>query len=178
MVSMLALSDEVGFEIRSFHHALEAYKIRDELVRRKISVSTWADWWGFKLEAFDGIQENLALVELSGGIPIVHTDSSEGIQRMNQEAAKGIYSGRHAGLAIDEARAMRWVTMNPAWALGIERRVGTLEVGKDADVVIWSGDPLSVYTRAELVLIDGAERWSLARDGKGEKRWSDFEVVP
>ena len=175
MVNMLALSDEMGFKIRSFHHALEAYKIRDELARRKIGVSTWADWWGFKLEAYDGIQENIALVELSGGMPIVHSDSEEGIRRLNQEAAKALYAGIHSGLKIDEARWIRWVTHNPAWALGIEDRVGTLAKGKDADVVVWSGNPLSVYTRAEKVFIDGELVHDLA---KPSPSWSDFEAAP
>lgn len=175
MSRMLALAEEMGFTIRSFHHALEAYKIRDELTRRKIAVSTWADWWGFKLEAYDGIPENVALVEAAGGRPIVHSDSAEGIQRLNQEAAKALWAGRHSGLDVDPARAIRWITLNPAWALGIEQRVGSLEVGKDADVVVWSGDPLSVYSRAERVYIDGVLRVDATQPGQ---RWSDFEVAP
>jgi imidazolonepropionase-like amidohydrolase len=179
MIDMLALSDEMGFKIKSFHHALEAYKIAGELTRRSISVSTWADWWGFKLEAYDGIPENIELLELAGGIPIVHTDSAEGIQRMNQEASKALWSGVHAGLPIAETRAIRWVTLNPAWALGIDGQVGTLEAGKHADVVIWSSSPLSVYARAEQVYIDGELRWDAARDGKPDARRSnDFEAAP
>jgi imidazolonepropionase-like amidohydrolase len=175
MMGALALADEMGFRVRSFHHALEAFKIKDELARREVGVSTWADWWGFKLEAWDGIPENLALAELAGGRPIVHSDSSEGIRRLNQEAAKGLWSGKHAGLAIDEARAIRWITLNPAWALGVHDRTGTLEVGKDADLVVWSGNPFSVYTRAERVFIDGAERWNAAAPGAPS---SDFEAAP
>jgi imidazolonepropionase-like amidohydrolase len=171
MMAMLALGDEVGFRVRSFHHALEAYKIRDVLTSREVSVSTWADWWGFKLEAYDGIPENLALVQHAGGRAIVHTDSPEGIQRMNQEAAKGLASGRARGLATTEEDAIRWVTANPAWALGIDGRVGTLEVGKDADVVLWDRHPFSVYASAERVWIDGALRFE-----RGGARWSDFEV--
>jgi imidazolonepropionase-like amidohydrolase len=172
MLSMLALSDEMGFSVRSFHHALEAYKIRDELARRSVSVSTWADWWGFKMEAYDGIPENLALVHQAGGRAIVHTDSPEGIQRMNQEASKGLESGRARGIALTEEDAIRWITANPAWALGIENRVGTLEVGKDADVVLWDRSPFSVYASAERVWIDGALRYV-----KGQKtRWSDLEL--
>jgi imidazolonepropionase-like amidohydrolase len=175
MGAMLALADEVRFKVTSFHHALEAYKIKDELARRKVSVSTWADWFGFKLEANDGIPENLALIHAAGADAIVHTDSPEGVRRMNQEAAKGLWSGRHAGYPIEEADAIRWVTQNPARALGIERWVGTLEVGKDADVVVWSGNPFSVYTRAELVLVDGIVRHDAAQPAKP---WSDFEVEP
>lgn len=174
MMRMLALTDEMGVKVRSFHHALDAYKIRDELVRRGIAVSTWADWWGFKLEAYDGIPESIALVESAGGRPVVHSDSPEGIQRLNQEAAKALWSGRHAGLDVDPARAITWVTQNPAWVLGVEERVGTLAAGKDADVVVWSGDPLSVYSRAELVFIDGVLRF----DAKQAAPSSDFEVAP
>ncbi len=171
MLSMLALSDEMGFRIRSFHHALEAYKIRDQLAARQISVSTWADWWGFKMEAYDGIPENAALVHESGGRAIIHSDSSEGIQRLNQEAAKALASGRRAQVAIGEDDAIRWITANPAWALGLEHRLGTLEVGKDADVVLWNGNPFSVYAFAQKVWIDGAEVYQ-----RSSIPWSDFEL--
>jgi imidazolonepropionase-like amidohydrolase len=172
MLAMLQVADEMGFTVRSFHHALEAYKIRDILAARGVAVSTWADWWGFKLEAYDGIPENLALVDEAGGRAIVHTDSPIGIQRMNQEAAKGMASGIAAGIAVDEDRAIKWITINPAWALGIDAQVGSLEAGKRADVVVWSGDPFSVYTRADLVFVDGALRWDAARP----QTWSDFEL--
>lgn len=175
MSRMLALADEVGLKIRSFHHALEAYKIRKELARRSIGVSTWADWWGFKLEAYDGIPENIALVEMAGGKPIVHSDSAEGIQRLNQEAGKALWSGLHAGIKVPRERAITWLTQNPAWALGIDHRVGVLKTGYDADVVIWSGDPFSVYTRAEHVFVDGIERWNASQSVAPE---SDFEVMP
>lgn len=171
MEAMLALSDEIGFRVRSFHHALEAYKIRLDLATRQVSVSTWADWWGFKMEAYDGIPENAALVHESGGRSIIHSDSSEGIQRLNQEAAKALASGRRAGVALTEDDALKWVTMNPAWALGIDHRVGSLEPGKDADVVLWNRHPLSVYASAEKVWIDGALVFEL-----GKERWSDFEI--
>jgi imidazolonepropionase-like amidohydrolase len=171
MLAMIALSDEVGFRIRSFHHALDAYKIRAELAKRQISVSTWADWWGFKMEAFDGIPENIALVFEAGGRPIVHSDSQEGIQRLNQETAKALASGRRAGVAIRDEDALRWITSNAAWALGVDHRTGSLEVGKDADVVLWTGHPFSVYGRAEKVWIDGALVFA-----RGQRRWSDFEL--
>ncbi|MSP26183.1 MAG: amidohydrolase [Myxococcales bacterium] len=175
MTRMMALADEMAFSIRSFHHALDAYKIRDVLAKRRISVSTWADWWGFKLEAWDGIPENLALIHASGGIPILHTDSDEGVRRMNQEASKAMWSGRHAGLGITDAEAIRWVTMNPAWALGIDAWVGSLAVGKDADLVVWDRDPFSVYAHAERVFVDGLERHQ--RGAPGRPR-SDFEATP
>ena len=171
MMAMIALADEMGFRVRSFHHALEAYKIRDVLAARQIAVSTWADWWGFKMEAYDGIPENAALVALDGGRAIIHSDSEEGVQRLNQEASKALASGRRAGLALRDEEALRWVTMNAAWALGIDHRVGSLEPGKDADVVLWSKSPLSVYAVAEKVWIDGALTYE-----RGKPRWSDFEL--
>ncbi|MDC3952669.1 amidohydrolase [Polyangium jinanense] len=173
MLAMLALADEVGFQVRSFHHALEAYKIRDVLAKKNVSISTWADWWGFKMEAYDGIPENIALLQESGALPIVHTDSSEGVQRMNQEASKALASGRRAGMPLTDEEAIRWLTYNPAWALGIEKRVGTLEVGKDADVVLWDRHPFSVYASAEEVWIDGA---TVHQKDKKRPPWSDFEL--
>ena len=175
MANMIALADEMGFRIRSFHHALEAYKIRDELARRRIAVSTWADWWGFKMEAYDGIQQNLALNAAAGGIAVVHSDSAEGIRRLNQEAAKGLWSGIHAGIQLDEAEAIRWITGNAAWALGIDDWVGTLAKGKDADIVVWDRNPFSVYARAERVFVDGNE---VHRLGQKKRPWSDFEAAP
>ena len=155
IAEMVALADEFGFDIRSFHHALEAYKVRDLLVAKNIAINTWADWWGFKLEAFDGIPENAALFHEQGGRPTIHSDSAIGIQRLNQETAKAMAAGRAAGIDISEDTALRWVTANPAWVLGIDDVTGTLEVGKRADVVVWSGSPLSVYSRTELVVAGG-----------------------
>jgi imidazolonepropionase-like amidohydrolase len=152
---MIAISRELGFSIRSFHHALEAYKVRDVLADAGIAINTWADWWGFKLEAYDGIPENAALFTEAGGRATIHSDSAIGIQRLNQEAAKALASGRRAGVVLDEDDALRWITANPAWVLGIDEVTGTLEAGKRADVVLWSGSPFSVYSRAELVIVGG-----------------------
>ena len=174
MLDMLALADEIGFSVKSFHHALEAYKIRGELAARGgMGVSTWADWWGFKLEAYDGIPENAALVHEAGARAIIHSDSPEGIQRLNQEAAKAQASGKSAGIQITDEDAIRWITANPAWALGVDSRTGTLEPGKEADVVLWTGNPLSVYSSAEKVWIDGV----MVLDRRTMKQpWSDFEL--
>jgi imidazolonepropionase-like amidohydrolase len=155
MVQMIDLAHEFGFKIRSFHHAVEAYKIADILAREGTAVSIWADWWGFKEEAMDGIHENAALVQQAGGRPVIHSDSESGIQRLNQEAAKAMYYGRRAGIQVTRDQALRWFTANPAWVLGLDSIVGTLEPGKMADVVLWSGDPLSVYARALQVYNDG-----------------------
>jgi imidazolonepropionase-like amidohydrolase len=156
MATMINIAREFGYKIASFHHAVEAYKIRDLLVENNICASMWADWWGFKLEAYDGIRENIALVDQAKGCAIVHSDDANGIQRLNQEAAKAMRAGVEAGFKIDRADAVRWLTINPAKALGIDKVTGSLEPGKNADVVIWTADPFSVYSRADRVFIDGA----------------------
>jgi imidazolonepropionase-like amidohydrolase len=157
MAIMLDLSREFGFKIAAFHHGVEAYKIADRLAAEGVCGALWADWWGFKMEAYDAIWENLAFVDApANGCAIVHSDSEEGIQRLNQEAAKGMARGQRAGLNIPPERAIRWITSNPANALGVSDKVGTLEPGKLADVVIWNRSPFSVYALAERVYVDGA----------------------
>jgi imidazolonepropionase-like amidohydrolase len=156
MAQMIDISHEFGYHIRSFHHGVEAYKVRDLLAREGIGASLWADWWGFKMEALDETNANLAMVHQAGARAIVHSDDPGGIQRLNQEAAKAVLAGRQAGIDVSENDALRWLTANPAWALGIDDKVGTLEPGKQADVVVWSANPFSVYARPEKVYIDGA----------------------
>jgi imidazolonepropionase-like amidohydrolase len=157
MVTMIDVAREFGYSISSFHHAVEAYKVRDYLAENDICASMWADWWGFKLEAFDGIKENIALVHEAGACAIVHSDDGHGIQRLNQDAAKVMGAAAQSGISVPPEQAIRWVTANPAKALGILGQTGTLEAGKNADVVLWSGDPFSVYSRAEGVWVDGAQ---------------------
>jgi imidazolonepropionase-like amidohydrolase len=172
-VQVLQLADEFGFRIRSFHHAVEAYKIRDILARWNVGVSTWADWWGFKIEAHDAIRQNAALVSEAGAPAIIHSDSSVGIQRLNQGAAKAYWAGKRAGVDVSENDAMKWITLNPAWALGIDDQTGTLEPGKRADVVVWDRHPLSVYAKAKMVFVEGVREFDADRD---DEHWSDFEV--
>lgn len=155
MVQMLDLAREFGFKIRSFHHAVESYKIADILAREGVASSVWADWWGFKMESFDGIPQNAALLQQAGARVIIHSDDADGIQRLNHEAAKALYAGIQAGIPITRDQAIRWITANPAWALGIDSTTGTLEPGKAADVVVWSGDPFSIYSKAIMVYNDG-----------------------
>ena len=157
MATMLDLSKEFGFKIAAFHHGVEAYKLADRLASEGVCGALWADWWGFKMESLDGIVENIALVDRpKDSCAIVHSDSPEGIQRLNQEAAKAMAHGARIGLDVPPERAIRWLTSNPAKALGIEARTGSLEAGKMADVVIWNGTPFTVYAKAEKVFIDGA----------------------
>jgi imidazolonepropionase-like amidohydrolase len=156
MSNMLDLAEEFGFRIAAFHHGVEAYKIAERLAASGVCAALWADWWGFKMEAYDGIQENLALVDYpEGGCAITHSDSDEGIQRLNQESAKSMAQARRLGLNIPPERAIRWITSNPARVLGLSDRIGTLAAGMHADVVIWNRDPFSVYALAEQVFIDG-----------------------
>lgn len=157
MMTILDMADEFGYKLGTFHHGVEAYKIADELAANGVCGALWADWWGFKMEAYDGIQENVALVDRpEGSCSIVHSDSDEGIQRLNQEAAKAMARGNAVGMNIAPERAIRWITSNPAKSLGIDAKTGTLATGKMADVVIWNQNPFSVYAKAEQVFIDGA----------------------
>ena len=149
--------------------------IADTLAERGVCGALWADWWGFKAEAYDGIQENIAMVDRPpGSCAIVHSDSSEGIQRLNQEAAKAMTRGRRVGMDIQPERAIRWITSNAAKALGILDQTGTLEPGKMADLVLWNGDPFSVYAQADQVYIDGALLYD--RSDPARQPVSDFEL--
>jgi imidazolonepropionase-like amidohydrolase len=174
MATMLDLADEFGFKITAFHHGVEAYKIADLLAEKGVCGALWADWWGFKMEALDGIQENIAFVDAAkNGCAIVHSDSGEGIQRLNQEAAKAMAYGNRAGLKITPEHAIRWLTANAARALGVADQVGTLEAGKQADVVVWNGNPFSVYAKAEEVFIDGALRF----DRNDRSTWHQADAM-
>ena len=175
MALVLDMAKEFGYKVASFHHAVEAYKVADHLAREGVCAAMWADWWGFKLEAYDGIRENAALVHAQpGGCAIIHSDDERGIQRLNQEAAKAMADGNRMGLAIPQEIAISWITSNPAKAMGVLDKTGTLEPGKMADVVVWSGDPFSVYARAEKVYIDGALMFD--RDDPARSPRADFEV--
>ena len=170
---MIEISKEFGYSIAAFHHAVEAYKVADLLAANDICAAVWADWWRFKMESFDGIKENIALVEKAGACAVVHSDSAWGIQRLNQEAAKAMAAGNRMGLGLNEANAIRWITINAAKALGIERITGSIESGKAADLVLWDGNPFSVYTKTTQVFIDGALRYDRAQ---GLKPVTDFEL--
>ena len=174
MAQMIDLSKEFGYKITAFHHAVESYKIADLLKANGICSAMWADWYGFKMESYDAIPENIALVQNEGACAIVHSDDANGIQRLNQEAAKALASGRRAGINIPEEIAWEWLSWNPAKALGVGDRTGSLKVGKMADVVMWNGNPFSVYTRPERVWIDGAMMYD-ANDPK-RRPVSDFEL--
>jgi imidazolonepropionase-like amidohydrolase len=174
MAQIIDISKEFGYQVASFHHAVESYKIADLLAEEGICSSMWADWWGFKMEAYDGIRENIPLVHKAGACAIVHSDSDVGIQRLNQEAAKAWSDGNKAGLDITKAEAWQWLSFNPAKALGIDTETGSLQAGRNADIVIWSGDPFSVYTKAEQVFIDGTLMYDI--DNPALQPMTDFEI--
>ncbi|QJR79780.1 amidohydrolase family protein [Alteromonas pelagimontana] len=174
MTTMIDLMQEFDYKIASFHHAVEAYKIADKLKENNICAALWADWWGFKLEAYDGIRENIPLVHTAGACAIVHSDDELGIQRLNQEAAKAWSDGKRAGMNIPMEDAWTWLSANPAKSLGIFDKTGSLETGKNADLVLWNGNPFSTYTKAERVYIDGGLAYSL--DDKMSWPVSDFEL--
>ena len=156
MAIVLDMAKEFGYRVTAFHHAVEAYKIADLLKANGTCAAVWADWYGFKMESYDGIPENAAFIHNAGACTIIHSDDENGIQRLNQEAAKAQAAGRRAGIVIPDEQVIRWLTLNPAHAMGIEQWTGSLASGKMADVVLWNGNPLSVYSRPEKVWIDGA----------------------
>jgi len=174
MAIMIDMAKEFGYHVTAFHHAVEAYKIADLLRENDVCAVMWADWYGFKMESYDAVKENIPLVHNAGACAIVHSDDPNYIQRLNQEAAKALADGRRAGINIPDEVAWEWLSRNPAKALGILDKTGTLAPGKMADVVLWNGNPFSDYTRPERVWIDGAEMYD-ANDPK-RRPVSDFEL--
>jgi imidazolonepropionase-like amidohydrolase len=156
MAIMLDVAKEMGYKIGTFHHAVEAYKVGDLLRQNGTCAAVWADWWGFKMEAYDGIKENLPLVDKAGACALIHSDDPNGIQRLNQEVAKALGDARRAGMPVTDEHAWTWLSYNPAKALGIADKTGSLRAGKMADVVLWNMNPFDTYARPERVWIDGA----------------------
>lgn len=175
MMNVLDMSKEFGYKVGTFHHGVEAYKIADQLAQEGVCGALWADWWGFKMEAYDGVQENIAMVDRpDGSCAVLHSDSAENIQRLNQEVTKAMTRGQRAGIDISPEHAITWITGNAAKSLGIEDKVGTLNKGKMADVVLWSGNPFSVYAKVDQVYMDGALVFD--RKDKSLQPKSDFEL--
>ena len=173
MVQILDIAKEFDYKVTTFHHAVESYKIADILKENDTCSAMWADWYGFKMESYDGILENVPFVHAAGACAMIHSDDEKGIQRLNQEVAKTWAHGNRAGLNISKAEAWKWLSTNPAKALGILDETGTLEVGKRADVVMWSADPFTTYARPEKVFLDGA---LLFDTESGLKPKSDFRL--
>ncbi|BBM02917.1 amidohydrolase [Microbulbifer sp. GL-2] len=174
MAVMMDVAREFDFQVSTFHHAVEAYKVADLLAENNVCAAMWADWWGFKHEAFDMTEANIAIVDQAKACAMIHSDSGVGVQHLNEEVAKAMTAGQRAGFDIQPKDAVAWMTSNPAKALGIEEQTGSLEKGKMADVVVWSGNPFSVYTHVDQVFIDGELMYDRA-DKKRQPR-SDFEL--
>jgi imidazolonepropionase-like amidohydrolase len=150
MLMLLNVAKEFGFTVKTLQHGLEGYKIASEIAQAGTGLSTFADEWSYKVEAYDAIPYNTAILMRHGVVATVNSDSDERARRLNIDAAKMM---RYGGLSEDEA--LKTITYNGAVQLGVQDKVGSIELGKDADVVIWSGDPLSVYSSAETTFIDG-----------------------
>jgi imidazolonepropionase-like amidohydrolase len=166
MAMMIDLSKEFGYHAGTFHHGIEAYKVADLLAENANCAALWPDWWGFKMEAYDMVQENVAIVDaVKNSCAVVHSDSDTTIQRLNQEAAKIMYTANQNGFNLTEEHAIKWITYNAAKSLGVADKTGSLEAGKQADVVIWDKNPFSVYSKAQEVYVDGAKVY----DGNDEK---------
>lgn len=159
ILMLLNVSEEQGFKIRELQHVLEGYKVAKEIAAHGVGGGTFIDWWGFKAEAYDAIPYNPALMVRAGVLMSLNSDSDELARRLNQDAAKAI---KYGGLTEDEA--LRLVTMNAARLLRIDHRTGSIDVGKDADVVIWTGHPLSTYSRVETTFVDGEIVFDRQRD--------------
>lgn len=174
MAIVMDMAKEFGYRVTAFHHAVEAYKIADLLRANNTCAAVWADWWGFKMESYDAITENLALLERHGACGLIHSDDANGIQRLNQEVAKVRAAANRLGMNITEEQAWKWLAINPARALGIEAQTGSLRPGKMADIVLWNGNPFSVYTRPQQVWVDGALLYDM--NNPRLRPVSDFEL--
>ncbi len=159
ILMLLRVAKEFGFKVRTFQHVLEGYKVADELAAAGVGASTFSDWWAYKVEAYDAIPYNAALMTRRGVVVSINSDDAEEATHLNQEAAKSMKFG---GLSHDEA--LKMVTLNPAMQLGIDKRVGTIDVGKDADLAIYNNDPLSAYAVVQKTLIDGRVYFDRQRD--------------
>lgn len=146
----IAMAKEFGYKVRAFHHAVEIYKVADKIAAANVGIATWADWWGFKVEAYDAIPWNAVMSMRKGVRVAIKSDSDDYTRRLNQEAGKTM---RYGGATEEEA--LKMITLNPAWIIGVDDRVGSIDVGKDADITIWTGYPLSSYGLVDKAIIDG-----------------------
>jgi len=164
----MAIAKEFGYKIRAFHHGLEVYKVADKVAAADIGLATFSDWWGYKEEAFDAIPWNAVMSMRKGVRVAIKSDSDDLTRRLNQEAAKTMHYG---GATEDEA--MKMITLNPAWIIGVDDKVGSLDVGKDADITIWDKYPLSSYALADKVLIDGDVYFDKSLPGYGMPQYTE-----
>ena len=159
ILMLIRLADEFGFKVRTFQHVLEGYKVAGEIARHGAGASTFADFWGYKVEAFDAIPYNAAIMAAHGVNVSINSDDDERARRLYWEAAKAV---RYGG--VSETEALKMVTLNPAWQLGVDKRVGSIEAGKDADIAIFSAHPFDPATRVDMTLVDGIVYFDRAKD--------------
>ncbi len=159
ILMLLRVADDFGFKVRTLQHGLEAYKVAGEIAKHGAGVGTFIDWWAFKLEAFDAIPYNPAILQKHGVVVSLNSDSAELARRLYWDAAKAVKYG-----GVDETEALKMVTLNAAVQLGIDRRVGTIEVGKDADLAVFKMHPFSPDTLCEMTLVDGVVYFDRAKD--------------
>ncbi|HZN06097.1 MAG TPA: amidohydrolase [Pyrinomonadaceae bacterium] len=174
ILMLINLADEFGFKIKTFQHVLEGYKVAKEIAAHGAGASIFADSWGYKIEAYDAIPYAAAIMTRAGVVVSMNSDSDERARRLNIEAAKAMHWGD-----LTEEQALKTITLNPAIQLGIQERVGSIEVGKDADVAIWNGHPFSVYSRVDTTFIDGTvffdRQQDLARRSERAKERATLE---
>ncbi|HET7872179.1 MAG TPA: amidohydrolase [Terriglobales bacterium] len=166
----MAIAKEFGYKIRAFHHALEAYKVADKIAANGVAIATWPDWWGFKYEAWDGIPWNAAISLHKGARVALKSDSEDVTRRLNQEAGKVMHYGN-----VSEDDALKMITLNPAWIIGVDDRVGSLDVGKDADITIWNNYPLASNALVDQVLIDGEVFFDRSLPGFGLTHYKEAQ---
>ena len=164
----MQMAREFGYKVRAFHHALEAYKVADKIAAEGVAIATWPDWWGFKDEAWDAQPWNAIMSSRHGVRVALKSDSNDVVRRLNQDAGKVM---RYGGATQEEA--LKMITLNPAWIIGVDDRVGSLDVGKDADISIWDKDPLSSYAKVEKTIIDGEVYFDSTLPGLGLTHWKD-----
>jgi imidazolonepropionase-like amidohydrolase len=158
---LMHVADSFGFKVNTFTHILEGYKVADKMKVHGVHASTFADWWAYKYEVIDAIPQNAAILMRMGINTAINSDDAEMARRLNQEAAKSV---KYAGMSEEEAWKM--VTINPAKMLHLDNRTGSIKSGKDADVVVWSAHPLSVYAKAEKTFVDGILFFDIEKDAE------------
>lgn len=177
MLNMVDLSKEFGYKISAFHHAVEFYKVAPTMAKLGICGAMWADWWGFKMEAYDGVLQNAAISHsFENSCVVIHSDDDIGIQHLYQEASKAYYAGLMMKIPLKKEDAISWITLNPARALELDSVVGSVTAGKMADIVIWDKDPFSIYAKAQKVFIDGQIYYDEEKPELMESKKSDFLI--
>jgi imidazolonepropionase-like amidohydrolase len=161
---LIHVADSMGFKINTFTHILEGYKVADKMAARGIAGSTFSDWWAYKMEVWDAIPYNGKIMHDAGVLVAFNSDDAEMARRLNQEAGKAVKYGH-----VSKEEAFKFVTLNPAKMLHIDNKVGSIKPGKDADLVLWSAEPLSVYARAEETYVDGVKYWDIDKDADQQK---------